>query len=353
MIRTYRAELTKLLRRRAVLVTLAAALLSRSVAPRSSCRRPSRPVPCGTPRGYADPPVAGRRRRRHRRVPRRRGLHRHVPVRRLRRGDRGRVLPRHDPDDAAAPTAAGPPPGRQAGRTAHVRRGHARRHRGADVGGGPAAGLVGRASTRSAWTSLHVLGGGDQRLRRGAAAGSRGTPVLGMALGVLVRSVPVALAIGIAWAGPFEHLVQNAWSPAGRGVPRPPPEAFAAGGTTAVTASLPCRHRGGLRPGRRRHRARGLRPPRRRRVAMAVDHAQAAALPTSSWSADRTSAVQSAEPGGQVGPPRARSSVRWARTGGRGFCPTLPGRPRRARRASDPSRGRRRPRRPGGRPGCR
>ena len=64
-----------------------------------------------------------------------------------------------------------------------------------------------------------------------------GYAVLGMALAVLVRSVPVALAVGIAWAGPFEHLVQNAWSPAGRWFPGLLLEAFAAGGTTAVTAS--------------------------------------------------------------------------------------------------------------------
>jgi ABC-2 type transport system permease protein len=64
-----------------------------------------------------------------------------------------------------------------------------------------------------------------------------GYALLGMTLAVLVRSVPVALAIGIAWAGPFEHLVQDAWDPANRVFPGLLLEAFVAGGTTEVSAS--------------------------------------------------------------------------------------------------------------------
>jgi hypothetical protein len=61
--------------------------------------------------------------------------------------------------------------------------------------------------------------------------------VLGMTLAVLLRSVPLALAVGIAWAGPFEHLVQNAWTPAVKVFPGLLLEAFAAGGTREITAS--------------------------------------------------------------------------------------------------------------------
>jgi ABC-type transport system involved in multi-copper enzyme maturation permease subunit len=64
-----------------------------------------------------------------------------------------------------------------------------------------------------------------------------GYALLGTALSVLVRSVPVALAIGIAWAGPFEHLLQDAWGPAGRFFPGLLLEAFVAGGTSAVSAT--------------------------------------------------------------------------------------------------------------------
>ena len=61
--------------------------------------------------------------------------------------------------------------------------------------------------------------------------------VLGTTLGVLLRSVPVALAVGIAWAGPFEHLVQDAWEPASRLFPGLLLEAFVAGGTPEVSAT--------------------------------------------------------------------------------------------------------------------
>jgi ABC-2 type transport system permease protein len=64
-----------------------------------------------------------------------------------------------------------------------------------------------------------------------------GYALLGMTLAVVVRSVPVALAIGIAWAGPFEHLVQDAWNPAQRIFPGLLLEAFVAGGTAEVSAS--------------------------------------------------------------------------------------------------------------------
>jgi ABC-2 type transport system permease protein len=64
-----------------------------------------------------------------------------------------------------------------------------------------------------------------------------GYALLGTALAVVVRSVPIALAIGIAWAGPFEHLLQDAWDPAGRVFPGLLLEAFVAGGTSEVSAT--------------------------------------------------------------------------------------------------------------------
>jgi ABC-type transport system involved in multi-copper enzyme maturation permease subunit len=64
-----------------------------------------------------------------------------------------------------------------------------------------------------------------------------GYALLGMMVAVLVRSVPIALAIGIAWAGPFEHLIQDAWSTAERLFPGLLLEEFVAGGTSEVTAS--------------------------------------------------------------------------------------------------------------------
>jgi ABC-2 type transport system permease protein len=86
------------------------------------------------------------------------------------------------------------------------------------------------------WVSIEALGQGL------ADFGSvlfwvSGYALLGTALAVLVRSVPVALAIGIAWAGPFEHLLQDAWGPAGRFFPGLLLEAFVAGGTATVSVT--------------------------------------------------------------------------------------------------------------------
>ena len=87
----------------------------------------------------------------------------------------------------------------------------------------------------AAWTS------GDALV---AAAGDLGTvllwvtgyAVLGTTIGLLVRSVPVALAAAIGWAGPFEHLLQDAWEPASRVLPGLLLEAFVAGGTEQVSS---------------------------------------------------------------------------------------------------------------------
>ena len=54
---------------------------------------------------------------------------------------------------------------------------------------------------------------------------------IGMAVATLTRSVPIALAIGVGWAGPIEHITQQAWTGASRWFPGLSLEAFAAGGT--------------------------------------------------------------------------------------------------------------------------
>jgi len=64
-----------------------------------------------------------------------------------------------------------------------------------------------------------------------------GYALLGMTLAVLVRSVPIALGIGIAWAGPVEHILQDASSAVNSWFPGLLLEAFVAGGTNDVSAS--------------------------------------------------------------------------------------------------------------------
>lgn len=88
----------------------------------------------------------------------------------------------------------------------------------------------------SAWTSP-AAGGHAVGAYAAVLFWVTGYAVIGMALAVLLRSVPVALAVGIAWAGPFEHLLQDAWGSAGRVFPGLLLEAFVAGGTPEVSAT--------------------------------------------------------------------------------------------------------------------
>ena len=79
----------------------------------------------------------------------------------------------------------------------------------------------------------------------GEAASAYGTALLGVAawatlgasLAVLVRSAPIALGIGIAWSGPFEHITMDVWDAATQWFPGLLLEAWAVGGTADVSAS--------------------------------------------------------------------------------------------------------------------
>ena len=87
----------------------------------------------------------------------------------------------------------------------------------------------------SRWVSLPALG---------AAVADYGTvliwvtgyALLGTALAFVVRSVPIALGIGIAWAGPFEHILADSWDTANSVFPGLLLEAWVAGGRDGVSA---------------------------------------------------------------------------------------------------------------------
>lgn len=68
-----------------------------------------------------------------------------------------------------------------------------------------------------------------------AVTGLLGWAIFGTLLGIVFRSVPVVVAVGVAWAGPFEHLLGQAWSTAIRFFPGLQAEATAAGGTLDVS----------------------------------------------------------------------------------------------------------------------
>jgi hypothetical protein len=54
--------------------------------------------------------------------------------------------------------------------------------------------------------------------------------LMGMALGTLIRSTTVAVALAFAWFFPLEHVVQNSWAAAGRWFPGLLFEAVTSGG---------------------------------------------------------------------------------------------------------------------------
>ncbi|MCU1358356.1 MAG: putative transporter integral rane protein [Acidimicrobiales bacterium] len=96
----------------------------------------------------------------------------------------------------------------------------------------------------SAWFSAAGLGAG---LRDYATvfAGVAGWAVFGTLLAVIFRSVPLALGVGFAWAGPFENIVVDSWTAGYRYFPGQVLASLIRGGTVelglgraALTASL-------------------------------------------------------------------------------------------------------------------
>lgn len=86
------------------------------------------------------------------------------------------------------------------------------------------------------WMSIDALGSavGDYG---SAMLWVTGYAVFGMAVAILVRSLAPALAIAIAWAGPFEHLLARAWSPARGYFPGLLLEVLGAGGVAGVSVT--------------------------------------------------------------------------------------------------------------------
>jgi ABC-2 type transport system permease protein len=91
-----------------------------------------------------------------------------------------------------------------------------------------------RGVSTSAWFSASAIG--DAGRAYGTALMVAGAwAVFGTAIATFTRSVPVALGIGLAWAGPFEHITQRAWNGASYWFPGLLLEGVAAGGTTEVS----------------------------------------------------------------------------------------------------------------------
>jgi ABC-2 type transport system permease protein len=85
----------------------------------------------------------------------------------------------------------------------------------------------------SSWFGVDALGQAAEDYAT-ALLGVAAWALFGMAIAIFVRSIPVALGIGIVWAGPFEHIIQDSWTSAERWFPGLLLESLAAGGTDEV-----------------------------------------------------------------------------------------------------------------------
>jgi ABC-type transport system involved in multi-copper enzyme maturation permease subunit len=87
--------------------------------------------------------------------------------------------------------------------------------------------------TAAWWTGAGWQQAGGDYLN--AVLGAALFGALGTAVGLLVRSTAVGLAIGLAWLMPVEHIVQNAWADAERWFPGLLFDAVARGGTALTS----------------------------------------------------------------------------------------------------------------------
>lgn len=70
-----------------------------------------------------------------------------------------------------------------------------------------------------------------------AMAGVAGWAVFGTTLAVVFRSVPLAIAVGFAWAGPFENIVVDSWTTGYRVFPGQVLAGVIQGGTPEISLS--------------------------------------------------------------------------------------------------------------------
>ena len=74
-------------------------------------------------------------------------------------------------------------------------------------------------------------------------AGVAGWAIFGTTLAVIFRSVPLALGVGFAWAGPFENIVVDSWTTGYRVFPGQVLGSLIRGGTTELAWAEPSRPR--------------------------------------------------------------------------------------------------------------
>jgi len=84
------------------------------------------------------------------------------------------------------------------------------------------------------WYGLDAIGeaAGDYAA---ALAGTSAWALYGMTLALLLRSVAIAVGVGVAWAGPLEHITAESWQAAERWFPGLQLETLAGGGTSDLS----------------------------------------------------------------------------------------------------------------------
>ena len=92
----------------------------------------------------------------------------------------------------------------------------------------------GQGVDTSAWFGIDGLGeaAGDYAA---ALGGTSAWALYGTALAVILRSVAIAVAVGVAWAGPLEHITAESWKAADRWLPGLQLETIAPGGSGDVS----------------------------------------------------------------------------------------------------------------------
>jgi ABC-2 type transport system permease protein len=86
----------------------------------------------------------------------------------------------------------------------------------------------------SQWFSVAALGDAAKDYAT-VLAGVAAWAVFGTTLAVVFGSVPLALGVGFVWAGPFEHLVADAWSAGNQWFPGLVLQSLIAGGTDELS----------------------------------------------------------------------------------------------------------------------
>ena len=129
----------------------------------------------------------------------------------------------------------------------------------------------GQGIDTSRWSSIDALGAAAEDYGR-LVVFIAGWAVLATLVGVLVRSVPIGVGVGLVWAGPIENVIGEGWAPGERWFPGLVLRALISAGLGG-DLHRPGADDAGCLLGRRRRRHRHRPPPPRRHVLIARSRA--------------------------------------------------------------------------------